>query len=75
MGVSSVETAALATEGKEQEWRRGPDTKWVVPGVTGQVKFLLSQVPTRVRACQGEAMPVVVKRGSGFKSWGGSVGL
>ncbi|KAJ1066032.1 hypothetical protein K5549_013545 [Capra hircus] len=48
MGVSSVETAALATEGKDQEWRRGLDMKGAVPGVTGQVKFLLSQVPTRL---------------------------
>lgn len=75
MGASSVETAALATEGKDQEWRRGLDMKGAAPGVTGQVKFLLSQVPIRVRVCQGEAMPMVVKRGSGFKSWGGSVGL
>lgn len=75
MGASSMETAALATEGKDQEWRRGLDMKGAAPGVTGQVKFLLSQVPARVRVCQGEAMPMVVKRGSGFKSWGGSVGL
>lgn len=75
MGVSSMETAALATEGKDQVWRRGLDRKGAVPAVTGQVKFQLSQVPTMVRVCQGEAMPMVVKRGSGFKIWGGSVGL